>query len=81
MSNYKDIILILSLVRTAFVTFFCFSFSEYSRDDYKSSKITIEAMMKNPEMLRLVSDHLKTKKMCKDAVKKLSFVIQYVPDW
>ena len=28
-------------------------------------------------MLRLIPDCLKTKKMCKNAVKKLSFVIWY----
>ena len=38
--------------------------SEYSPDNYKSSKISIGAIIKNPEMLRFVSDHLKTKKMC-----------------
>ena len=31
-------------------------------------------------MLRFVTDHLKTKEMCKNAVKKLSFVIKYAPD-
>ena len=30
-------------------------------------------------MLRFVPDHLKTKKMCKHVVKKLPFVIEYVP--
>ena len=29
-------------------------------------------------MLRLIPDHLKTKKMCKSAVKKLLFVIRYL---
>ena len=29
-------------------------------------------------MLRFLPDHLKTKKICKNAVKKLSFVITYV---
>ena len=47
--------------------------SEYSTDDYKSSKISIGEIMKNPEMLRLLSGHLKTKKMCNHAVKKLPF--------
>ena len=37
--------------------------SEYSTDNYKSSKISIGAIMKNPEMLRLVPDHLQAKKM------------------
>ena len=36
--------------------------------------------MKDPGMLELVPDHLKTKKMCKSAVKKLLFLIKYVPD-
>ena len=31
-------------------------------------------------MLKLVPDHLKTKKLCKHAVKKLPFVIRSVPD-
>ena len=31
-------------------------------------------------MLRFVSDHLKTKSMCKNVVKKLPFVIRYVSD-
>ena len=36
--------------------------------------------MKNAGMLRFIPDHLKTKKMCKHAVKKLPFVTRYVPD-
>ena len=40
-------------------------------------KISIGAIMKNPEMLRFVPDHLKTKKMCKYAVKKLLFILGY----
>ena len=31
-------------------------------------------------MLRFVPDRDKTKKMCKSSVKKLLFVIKYVPD-
>ena len=54
--------------------------SEYSMDIYKSVKIGIGTVMKNPEMLRFVPDHLKIKKMCKHAVKKLPFVLRYVPD-
>ena len=56
--------------------------SEYSRGNYKSLKISIGAIaiIKNPEMLRFVPDHLKTKRTCKNAVKKLPFVIGYVPD-
>ena len=54
--------------------------SEYSPDNYKSSKISIGAIIKNPDMLKFVPDHLKTKKMCKHAVRKLPFVTIYVPD-
>ena len=39
--------------------------SEYSTDDFKSSKIRIGAIITNPEMLILDPDNLKTKKMCK----------------
>ena len=46
--------------------------SEYSTDNSKSSKISIEAIMKNPEILRLVPNHLKTEKMGKLVLKKLS---------
>ena len=36
--------------------------------------------MKNPEMLKFVSDHLKTKKMSKHVVKKLPYLWRYLPD-
>ena len=36
--------------------------------------------MRNPEILKLVPDYLKTKKMCKHAVKKLLYLSRYVPD-
>ena len=39
--------------------------SEYGAKDYKSPKISIGAIMKNPEMLKFVSDYHKTKTMCK----------------
>ena len=32
-------------------------------------------------MLKLVPDHLKTKRMYKHEVKNLFFAIRYVPDW
>ena len=31
-------------------------------------------------MLKIFADHLKTKKMCKHAVKKLPYPLRYVPD-
>ena len=36
--------------------------SEYSMDVYKFVKISIGTVMRNPEMLEFVPDHLKTKK-------------------
>ena len=33
-------------------------------------KISIETTTKNPEMLNFIPGHLKTKKMCKKAIKK-----------
>ena len=48
--------------------------SEYSSEDYKSSKISIGRKMKNPELLNIFPDHLKTKNMCKLAIKELPFV-------
>ena len=45
-------------------------------DTYKSLNINIGTVMKNPEMLKFVPDHLKTKQMCNYAVKKLPFIIR-----
>ena len=54
--------------------------NEYSLDsNYKSSKKSIESIIKNPEMLRMTPDNFKTKK-CKHAITKLPLVIRYVPD-
>ena len=54
--------------------------SEYRRDNIKALKITIGAIIQNPEMLWFVPDHFKTKKMSKNAVKKLRFVLRYFSD-
>ena len=54
--------------------------SEYSTNNYKSSKIIIGAIIKNPKIIIFSPDHLKTKTICKHAVKKLPFVIRYVPN-
>ena len=43
--------------------------SEYSTDNYKSSKISIVTVMKNPKTLKFLCDHLKTIKMCKVTIK------------
>ena len=43
--------------------------SQYSMDIYIFVIANIETVMGNPEMLKCVPDYLKTKKMCKHAVK------------
>ena len=47
---------------------------------YKPLNIAIVTMMKNPEMLKFVPDHLKTEKIRKHAVKKLHYLLRYVLD-
>ena len=47
-------------------------------DICKSLNISIGTVMKNPEMLKFVHDHLKTKKICEHAVKKLPYLLKYV---
>ena len=50
-------------------------------DIYKSLNLNIVTVIKNLEMLQFASHHLKTKKnICKHAVKKLPFLLRYVPD-
>ena len=39
--------------------------SEYNMDIYKSVEINIGAVMRNPEILKFLPDHLKTKKCVK----------------
>ena len=46
----------------------------------KFLNISIGTVMKNSEMLKFVPDHLKIKKTCKHAVKKLPYLLRYVPD-
>ena len=36
---------------------------------YKSAKISIKTIMRKPEILNFVPDHLKTKEMCKHVVR------------
>ena len=50
--------------------------SKDSPDNYKTLKISIGTLIKYSEMIKFVPDHLKTKKVCKRAVKKLPIVIQ-----
>ena len=46
-----------------------------SMDIYKSLNIGIGTVMKILQMLKFVPDHLKTKKMCEHAVKKLLYLL------
>ena len=43
-------------------------------DIHKSLNISIGTVIKNPEFLKIFLDHLKTKKMCKHAVKKSPYL-------
>ena len=49
-------------------------------DICKSLNISIGTVMKNPEMLKFVLDHLKIIKMCKYAFKVLPYLLRYVSD-
>ena len=51
-----------------------------SMDIYKSLNINIGTVMKNPEILKYVPDHLKTKKLRKHAIKKLRYLSRYIPE-
>ena len=85
MSSLENIVSIFGTIKKALLLVFCFSIykivdSEYSPGNFKFSKISIGTIIKNPEILKLVSDHLKTKKVCKHVVKKFPFVKRYVLD-
>ena len=54
--------------------------SGYSMDIYKSVKISIGTVMRNPEMFKFVPDHLKTKTYVSMQLKDYLFLIRYVPD-
>ena len=53
---------------------------EYCMGTYKSVKIIIGTVMRNSKRLKFVPDHLKTRKVCKHAVKQLPYLLRYVPD-
>ena len=76
---YKNIVLIFSLFKKVF--FFAFLFSMYIKWLMVCAiNINIGTVMKNPKTLKFVPDHVKTKQMCKHAVKKLPYLLRYVPD-
>ena len=74
MSSYKNI-LIFAPVSTSSFSLHKMIDSESTSDIYKLSKVSVEEIIKYPRILKLVPDHLKTKKKCKNAAKKLTFVI------
>ena len=47
--------------------------SEYSMDIYKSLKVSIEILVKNPLILKFVPDHLKLNKCVSTQLKKYFF--------
>ena len=47
-------------------------------DVCKSLNISIGTVIRNPGMLKFVPDHLKAKKMCKYAFKKLLYLLRYI---
>ena len=47
----------------------------YGTSIYMSLNISIGTVMRNPEMLKFVPDHLKSEAMCKYAVRKLPFLM------
>ena len=51
-----------------------------SMDIYESLNINIGTVIKNSEMLKFLPDHLKTKKMCNHTIKKVPYLLGYVPD-
>ena len=53
---------------------------EYRPYYNKSSKTSTKAITIDSQMLKLLPNHLKHKKMCKHAVQKLSWVTNYVSD-
>ena len=84
LSSYENIDLIFGLISAAFL-FACFILCEildnqYSSYKNKTFKINIEWTVKNPEILRFVLNHLKTKNMPRNPVSNFPFVIKYFPD-
>ena len=78
LSSYKNVILTFALFRIA-VSFYSLHEminSENSPDNYKTLKVELGTIIKNPEILKFVLDHLNTKKVCKKAVKKLPFIVR-----
>ena len=75
------LLLIFNLIRTAFFTFSVLAYIKWLTVNIaQPPKISLGATIKDPEMLRLVPDHLKTKEMWEHAVKKLPFLMKFLFD-
>ena len=69
--SYNSIVLVFSLIRAAFYfSIYKMVDSEYSANIYKFLIVSIGAIMTNYDILKFVPDHVKTIKICKNAVKK-----------
>ena len=64
--HIKHFVLNVSLLKAVFISLFYFAIykmvdSEYNMDVYKSIEVSTGTLMRNPKMLKLVPDYLKTK--------------------
>ena len=76
----KDCLNFQSIQDSFLLLFLVYKKTVDSMDIYKSLKINIETVVKSPELLKSVPDHLKTKQMCKHVFKKLSYLLRCVTD-
>ena len=72
------------MVKTAFFYFFCFSIykivdGECNMDIYQSVT-SIESIIRNPEFLKFIPHHIKTKSCVSMQLKKSPFLIRHVSD-
>ena len=69
-NNYSKQLFYQSIKLASFLLFSCSIYKivvrEYSLDNYKTLKISIGAIMEDPEILKFVPDHPNTKKMGKN---------------
>ena len=72
MDLYEKYCIKFESTQGSFLTFFAIYKMVDSMNISQSLNINIGTEMKNPEMLKFVPDYLKTKKMCKHAVKKIA---------
>ena len=62
--HIKHFVLNVSLLKAVFISLFYFAIYkmvEYNMDVYKSIEVSTGTLMRNPKMLKLVPDYLKTK--------------------